>query len=87
MWGEETVREFGTDMYTRLYLKWISNRDLLTVYHRELCSMLGGSLDGKGVWGENGLCTRMAESLCCPPETIITLLIGYTQILKKKKKC
>ena len=24
------------------------------VAHRELCSMLRGSLDGRGVWGENG---------------------------------
>ena len=24
-----TVREFGTDMYTLLYLKWITNKDLL----------------------------------------------------------
>ena len=76
MSGEEIVREFGIDMYTLLYLKWITNKDLLTVDHRELCSMLGGSLDGKGVWGENGSCIRMAESLCCPPETITTLLIS-----------
>ena len=27
-WGEGTVREFGMDMYTRLYLKWIANRGL-----------------------------------------------------------
>jgi len=45
------------------------------VQHRELCSMLRGSLDGRGVWGE-----WMAESLCCPPETITTLLISYTPI-------
>ena len=25
-------------------------------------------------------CICMAESLCCPPETITTLLIGYTPI-------
>ena len=53
--------------------------------HRELCSVLWGSLDGRGVWGRMDTCIRMAESLCCPPETIITLLIGYTQILKKKE--
>ena len=29
-------------------------------------------------------CICMAESLHCPPETIITLLIGYTPIQKKK---
>ena len=28
----------------------------------------------------------MAESLCCSPETITTLLISYAPIQKKKKK-
>ena len=28
-WGEGIVREFGTDMYTLLYLKWITNKGLL----------------------------------------------------------
>ena len=28
----------------------------------------------------------MAKSLCCPPETITTLLIGYTPIQKKEKR-
>ena len=27
--GEGIVREFGMDMYTALYLKWITNKDLL----------------------------------------------------------
>ena len=27
--GEGRVREFGMDMYTLLYLKWITNKDLL----------------------------------------------------------
>ena len=26
---EEIVREFGMDVYTLLYLKWITNKDLL----------------------------------------------------------
>ena len=26
---EEIVREFGMDMYTLLYLKWITNKDIL----------------------------------------------------------
>jgi len=38
----------------------------------------------EGALGENGLC--MAESLCCPPETIITLLTGYSPIYKVFKK-
>ena len=39
--------------------------------------MLYGSLAGRGVWGRMDTCICMAESLCCPPETIRTLLIGY----------
>ena len=27
--GEGVVREFGIDMYTLLYLKWITDKDLL----------------------------------------------------------
>ena len=27
--GEGTVKEFWTDMYTLLYLKWITNKDIL----------------------------------------------------------
>ena len=27
--GEGIVREFGMDMYTLLYLKWITNKDIL----------------------------------------------------------
>ena len=45
--GEGIVRESGMDMYTLLYLKW--GTDGPTVKHRELCSMLWGSLDGRGV--------------------------------------
>jgi len=42
----------------------------------ELCSILYGSLDGKGIWKKmDTLC--MAESLCCSSETITTLLISY----------
>ena len=32
------------------------------------------------------VCICMAESLHCPPETITTLLIGYTPIQNKKFK-
>ena len=31
-------------------------------------------------------CLGMAESLCCSPETITTLLIGHTSIQNKKLK-
>ena len=47
---------------------------------------LHGSLDGRGVWRRKDACIYMAESLCCPPETITTLLIGYMLIQNKKLK-
>ena len=43
--GKGIVRELGMDMYTLLYLKWITNKDLLCIQHMELCSVLRGSLD------------------------------------------
>ena len=42
--------------------------------------MLCGNLHGSGVWGRMDTCTSKAESLHCLPETITTLLIGYTSI-------
>ena len=49
--GKGIIREFGTDMYTSLNLKWITNKHL-TVQHSKLCSMLCGNLDRKRIWGE-----------------------------------
>ena len=34
----------------------------------------------KEVWGRMDMCRCMAESLCCPPNTITALLIDYTPI-------
>ena len=39
--------------------------------HRDLCSVLYGSLDGRGVWGRMDTCICMAESLHYPSETVI----------------
>ena len=76
--GEGTVKEFGMNKYTLRYLKWIKQGP--TAQHRELCSMSCGSLGGWGVWGRMDTCMCVAESLCCSPETITTLLIDYTPI-------
>ena len=48
----------------------------------ELCSVLCASLDGRWVCGKIDTCIGiwMSESLHCSPETITTLLIGYTPI-------
>ena len=49
-----------------------------------------GSLDKKRVWRRLDICICMTKPLSCPPETITSLLIGYTPAqnrkLKKKKK-
>ena len=74
--GGGIVGELGMDIYTLLYLKWITNNDL----HNEVCSMLCGSLDWRGVWGKIDTCMCMAESLCYSQDAIITLLIGYIPV-------
>ena len=51
---------------------------------RELCSVLCGRVDGRGLWGRMDTYTCMAESLCCLSETITRLLIGCTPIQHKK---
>ena len=58
-WREGTVREFGIDMYTLLYLKQMNNKDLLE--HMELCPMSCGSLDGRGTWRGMDPCLCMAD--------------------------
>ena len=52
------------------------------------CSMLYGSLDGKGTWRKMDTWICMADILWCSPETIRTLLVGYipTQKYKVVKK-
>ena len=34
----------------------------------------------EGVWGRMGTCISMAKHLCCPHETITTLLIGISSV-------
>ena len=67
------------DMYTLLYLKWITNKDLpYSTWNSAQCF-----LDQKGVWGRMDTCICMAESLRCSAETTTTLLIGYIPIQNK----
>ena len=57
------------DMYTLLYLKCITIKDLLFSTGNS-AQLLYGSLDGKGVWEKMDTNIWVAESLLCPPETI-----------------
>ena len=50
------------------------------IQYMELCLMLCGNLDGRRAWRGMNTCICMTEALCCPPETITTLLISYTPI-------
>ena len=52
----------------------------------DLCSMLCGSLDVRGVWGKMDTCICMAEFLYCSPETTTQLLHSYIPIQSKKFK-
>ena len=69
-------------VYTGIFK--MDNQQGPTVQYSELCSVLCGSLDGRGVWGRMDTRIDMAESLCSPPETITTLLIDYIPIQNKK---
>ena len=62
----------------------MDNQQGPTVEQGELCSMLRGSLYGRGVWGRMDTCIYMAESLCSLPEITATLLISYIPIQNKK---
>ena len=51
--GDGIVRKFGMDMYTLLYLKWITNEDLLystgNSAQRYVAVWMGGGFGGEGI--------------------------------------
>ena len=74
-WGTGIVTEFGMDMYTLLYLKPTGP----TVLQGTLLNVMWQP-GWEGSLGGMNACIYMAESLCCPPETITTFLSGCTSI-------
>ena len=52
-WEEGIVRKFGIDMYTLLYLRWITNKDLLySTGNSAQCyvaAWMGGEFGGKWI--------------------------------------
>ena len=65
-------------MYTLIYLKWITNKEILcSPGNSTQCMWQPGC---RGGLGRIDTCKYIAESLSCPPETITTLLTGYTSI-------
>ena len=69
MGGRESLGVWDGHVHTAIFK--MDHKQGPAVEHRELCSVLCGSLDGRGVWRRRDTCTCMAESLCCLPETII----------------
>ena len=79
--GEGIVRESGMDMDTLLCLTWRTSKELLTA--RGTLLHVTWQPGWRGVWGRMDTCVCVAESLCCLPEIITTVLIGYTQTQNK----
>ena len=69
------------DRYTLLYLKWITNKNLLysTWNSAQYCvaAWMGAE------FGRERICVY-GESLCCPPETVTTSLIDCMPIQNTK---
>ena len=80
--GKGIVREFGVVMYTLLYLKWITNKDILYGTRNSAQHYM----DGRGIWGRVDTCTCMPESLHCSPETITTCSSAVPQDKIKSSK-
>ena len=82
--GEGIVRESGIDMDTLLCLTWRMNKDLLDSTGNSSGRHVAGWMGGE--FGREWICVLicLAESLRCSPETITTLLIGYTPTQNKK---
>ena len=76
--GEGIVKDFGKVMYTMLYLKQITNKNLLYTHGTLLNVMCQPGQ--RGIRGRMDICIHMAEFLHCSPETITILLIGYIPI-------
>ena len=83
-WGEGIVREFGINIHTLLYLKWITNRDLL--YNSGNSAQCYVAAWRGGHFGGEWIHVVVWRSLSCPSESITTLLVGYTPIQNKTFK-
>ena len=70
-------------MYTLLYLKWITNKDLLySTWDSVQCYV--AAWIGGAVWGRMNTCINMAKFLYCEPQSITTLLTLYSPVQKKR---
>ena len=82
--GGRDSSEFGIDMCTLLYLKQITNKNCIA--QGTLLSVMWQP-GWERVWGRTDTCICNAESLCCSPETVTTLLISYAAAAKSLQLC
>ena len=86
-WEGGILREFVVDTCTLLYLKWKANKDLVCSRGNSAQCYMGAWVAGRG---DTCMCMCVAVCICmsfhCWPETITTVLIGYTPIQNKKSK-
>ena len=82
--GEGIVKDFGKVMYTMLYLKQITNKNLLYTHGTLLNVMCQPGQ--RGIRGRMDTCVCMTEYLQFSPETITMRLIIYTPIKDKRFK-
>ena len=76
-WGKEDERVWDGHVHTAIFKTENQQGPA------ELCLMLSGGMDTGGVWGRMDTCIRKAKSLCYSPETITSLLTGYTPTQNK----
>ena len=65
-------RELWMDVYTVLYLKWITNKYLLSSTWNVKCSLVG-----RGFWSRMDTCICITEFLHCSPEAITMLFVNW----------
>ena len=61
--GRDSQEVWDGHVYTTVFK--MDNKQEPAVLHREICSILCGGLDRRGVWGRMDTCICVAESLCC----------------------
>ena len=81
--GRDSKKVWEGHIVILLYLKWITDKDLLhSTCNSAQCyvaTWMGGEFGGK-----MDICMCMAKSLHCSPEIITALPISYTPIQNKK---
>ena len=70
------------DMYTLLYLKWVTDKDLLySTWNSAQCYVATWMV--LGVWGRKDKCMYMARSLCGLLETVTTFFVNWLYLNKE----